>query len=230
MRIHNLVEFQITDEGLDFLREEGFEYDGPLELCDRNQAHQVANQGMAQSAQDATNAQNANAATNTAVGQYSQRLADFMRYGRQTYGANGEYMRDQNTIANTTAAAATKGAEGDMALNSMRTGENTAGYAAADQEARRQSERDVTSQLATADASRLKELTAINQYGVQASQFPAQVQAQLYGTSTSGEAANLNPAANAAKTPSFLDTLGSDTAGAIASWASRPGSGGGSKV
>src|SRR5580704_5672852 len=127
MRIHKLLEFKITDQGLELLREEGFEYSGPLELADRGQSTKVANQGMAQSAQDQTNAQTALASTNSAVGQYNQRLTDFMRFGRQTYGANGEYMRDQNTLANTTAAAGEKATEGALALNSMRTGENTAG-------------------------------------------------------------------------------------------------------
>jgi hypothetical protein len=217
MRIHTRLEFQITTEGLELVREEGFDYCGPLARCDRGQSKQVAQQGMSQSSEDQANAGAALQKTNADLTSYNQRLSDFMRFGRQTYGANGEYMRDQNTLATTTAAAGAKGLEGDLALNAMRTGGNTAGYAATDAESRRQSSRDLTSQLAQADTNRLQQLTSINQYGVQASALPAEVQAQLYGTSTGGAANELNPAANAAKTPSGWDVFGQDLAQGVGS-------------
>jgi hypothetical protein len=65
--------------------------------------------------------------------------------------------------------------------------------------------RDLTDRLAGADADRLSRLTAINQYGVQASAVPAEVQASLYGTGTGGSGSQLSTAADAAKTPSFWD-------------------------
>jgi hypothetical protein len=171
----------------------------------RAESKKVANQGMAQSATDQANARAALGKTNSSLAKYSSNLDSFMRFGRATYGKNGEFMRDANTVANTTAAAGATSLKGDLALNAQRTGENTAGYADTAAESKRQSERDLTSGLVGADADRLKQLTAVNQYGVQASALPAGVQAGLYGTSTGGSGSQLSTAADAAKTPSFWD-------------------------
>jgi hypothetical protein len=171
----------------------------------RSESHQVAEQGMHQSAEDQARAGASFTAANKSLGDYSKNLDSFMRFGRQTYGANGEYMRDQNTIANTTAAAGSNAIAGRIANNAMRTGANTAGMASTVAEAQRAGERDMTSQLAGADADRLSKLTALNQYGVQASALPAGIQASMYGTGSSGSAAQLNPASSAAKTPGFMD-------------------------
>ena len=192
----------------------GAEYSGPLELCDRGQSKAVANQGMQQSAQDQANAEAALSATQGALGTYQKNLNNFMNFGRKTYGAGGEFARDQNTIANTTAAAGSNRIGGDLALNAMRTGENTGNYANALAESKRAASRDMTAQLASADAERLAKLTGVEQYGVQASALPADVQASLYGTSTSGSGSQLGTAANAAKTPGFWDTFAGDIVGA----------------
>jgi hypothetical protein len=73
----------------------------------------------------------------------------------------------------------------------MCSGENTSGFAGTAAESQRQSSRDLTNQLVTADADRLKQLTVINQFGVQASALPASIQAGLYGTGTSGASGEL---------------------------------------
>lgn len=180
----------------------------------RTESTKVANQGMQQSAQDQANAQAALTQTNSNLKKYSDNLDNFMKFGRDTYGAGGEYMKDQNTLANTTAAAGTTNLAGNLALNRLRTGENTAGYAGTVAESGRQSQRDLTDRLAGADATRLQNLTGINQFGVQASGLPAEVQASLYGTSTGGSGNQLSSASSAAKTPGFWDTFAPALAGA----------------
>ena len=147
----------------------------------RSESKKVANQGMAQSSQDHANAQSALASANKSLAKHSSTLDSFMNFGRKTYGAGGEFMKDQNTLANTTAAAGTSGVAGNLALNALRMGENTSGYANTVAESARQSSRDLIDHLAGADADRLSRLTAINQFGVQASALPAEVQAGLYG-------------------------------------------------
>lgn len=174
----------------------------------RTQANATAAQGQAQSGQNAQNAQQALSATNTDLTNYSNNLTNFMKFGRQTYGKNGEFMRDQNTLANTTASAGNQAIQGNLALNAMRTGANTANYANTAASSQRSAEQNLTNQLASADAQRLQNLTNINQYGVQASALPAQIQAQLYGTSTGGEAGNLGAAASASQVPGWWDTNG----------------------
>lgn len=179
----------------------------------RSESAQISKQSAANSAQDQGNAQTAIAATNKSLQDYSSNLKNFMGFGRKTYGQGGEFMKDQNAIANTTAAAGSNAIKGNVALNSMRTGENTAGDAASIAESQRGAERDMTSQLAGADASRLDKLTAINQYGVQASALPASVQSGLYGTSLGGSNQAEGTAASAAQaSPGFWDVFGQDVA------------------
>lgn len=207
MKIYSLIQGKWIDGRYVATYREGFEYSGPIARFDRGQSKQVAQQGMAQSAQDQANATGALANTNTALQNYNTGLNRFMQFGRQTYGPNGEFMRDTNTLANTTAAAGSKGIGANLALNAMRTGDNTANYANVAAESQRQADRDLTTQLAQADQSRLAQLTAINQYGVDASKFPATVQAGLYGQSTGGASSNLGPASSAAGQPSLGQSL-----------------------
>src|SRR5713226_562142 len=214
MRISTFVHYRWIDGAYRLIREEGFEYSGPLALADRGQAKAVSQQGRTQSAQDQANAQASLAATNKSVGDYNRNLGSFMKFGRATYGPNGEFLRDQNTLANTTAAAGANKIGGDLATNAFRTGENTAGYAGTLAESQREASRNLAAQLAKSDADRLEKLTALEQYGVDASKFPAGVYEALYGTGTSGSAAQLNPAAKAAAQPSFFQQFGQDIIGA----------------
>ena len=173
----------------------------------RSESHQVTEQSLAQSQQDQNNAQTALGQTNSAVTGYNNNLNNFLKFGRQVYGTNGEYMRDQNTLANETASAGATATGGDLALNNMRTGENTAGYATTEAAAKNQASQNVENDLAQADANRLQQLTAVNQYGVQASALPAEVYSSLYGSSLSGTSGQSSAAANAAKTPGFWDSF-----------------------
>ena len=165
----------------------------------RTESKQAFQQSSSQSAQDQANAQAALAATNKSVGDYTKNVDNFMRFGRRTFGANGEYMKDQNVLATTTAKAGSDKIGGDLALNAMRTGENTSGYAGTLAESQRQGSRDLTDQLARADANRLSQLTAVNQYGVDAAKFPAQVYGSLYGQGTSAAGNEMGSASSAAK-------------------------------
>jgi hypothetical protein len=212
-----ITTFALYDWDGSLISEESFEYEGPIALCDRAQSKQVANQGMQQSAQNQENAQANLAATNNAVAAQQDATKRFMQFGRKTYGANGEFARTQNTIANTAAAAGSRATEGGLALHALRTGENTAGYATAAGENRRAASRDVTDQLARADSTRLDKLTAIQGIGLDASKFPAGVYSGLYGTSTGGAGSQLSSASNAAKTPGFWDEFAPALAGAAGS-------------
>jgi hypothetical protein len=180
----------------------------------RAETTQAQKQSIAQSAQDQANAQAALKDTNKSLSDYSGNLDNFLSFGRRTYGQGGEFMKDQNAIATGTAAAGSNAIKGDLALHTMATGENTGGYAGSVAESRRQAERDMTSQLAGADATRLQNLTNINQYGVDASKFPAQVQAGLYGSGIAGASHATQPGA-----PGFWD----QNSGGLASSAATVG-------
>lgn len=180
----------------------------------RSQSNQAFQQSEGQSAQDQANAQSSIAGANKSLTDYSSNLDNFMKFGRDTYGQNGEFARDENTIANTTASAGAKSTAADLALNKLRTGANSASYAPTLASSRNQQEQNLTNQLATADATRLQNLTGINQFGVQASALPAQIQSSLYGTSLSGATGTGGNAVSAAKYPGFMEEFGQDLAGA----------------
>lgn len=179
----------------------------------RSQSAQISQQSEQNAQQNQGNAQAALGSTNAALTKYSSDVDNFMKFGRQTYGANGTYMKDQNAIATTGAAAGSNAIKGNLALHSMATGENTGGYAGSVAESQRQAQRDLTGTLANADATRLQNLTAINQQGVQDSALPAQVQASLYGTSLGGSNSAMSTAESAsAASPGFWDVFGQDVA------------------
>lgn len=163
------------------------------------QSKKVSNQALGTSSGLLNNANTAFSNTGNAVNKFNQNLDNFMRFGRRTYGANGEFARDLNTQATTTAAAGNNALRGDLALNAMRTGANTTGYANTEAEARRQGQRDLTDQLAKGDQQRLAALTQVENTGLDASKFPAQVYSSLYGPSSSGAVGALNPAASSAR-------------------------------
>lgn len=179
----------------------------------RSQSQAISDQSKQNAAADQANAQTALTATNSALKNYSDNLNNFMKFGRQTYGANGEFMKDQNTINTTGAAAGSQAIKGNVALHAMQTGENTGGYAGSEAESQRAADKDLTSTMATADQTRLSNLTAINQAGVQASALPAEVQSSLYGTSLGGGNTAMGTAASAsAAAPGFMDVFGQDMA------------------
>jgi hypothetical protein len=214
MRVHTVLIFQMTDSGLTLLKEEGYEYCGPIAKCDRSQAKATNKQALGDASQDQSNAQGALSATNTALGQYSSNLSNYMTGANKTFGANGDMMNTENTLANSTAAAGTGALKGNLALNATRTGANTANYANTVAQSQRQSGQAVTNQLAQANLSRLQQLNQAQQFGVQASAVPAQIQAGIYGSSTSGANGALGSAAQSAQVPGFVDSLTTSLIGA----------------
>lgn len=181
----------------------------------RSESKQISKDSAGKSAEDQARAGAAFDSTVNSINKYSSNLDNFMKFGRATYGDNGEYMRDQNTIATGAAKAGANKVGADLATNAMRTGDNTANYAPAVATAQRDASQDLTQTLANADASRLQQLTNINQYGVQASALPAQVQSSLYGTSLGGSNSAAGTAASAsAAAPGFFDEFGNSIIGA----------------
>lgn len=173
----------------------------------RSESKQAFQQSQAAAKQDQANAQTALGSTNTAVNNYNQNLKKFLRFGRRTYGANGEFAKTTNAQATQAAAAGSNAMAGDLALNRLRTGENTAGYASALAEERRKASQDLTNTEVNANADRLNKLASIEQTGLQASQFPAGVYSSLYGTSTNAANGQQSSATEAAKTPGFWDQM-----------------------
>lgn len=182
----------------------------------RSQSSNVEKQATGNSAEDQARAGAAFKSTVNSINNYSGNLDKFMKFGRATYGDNGEFMRDQNTIATGAAKAGANKVGADLATNAMRTGANTANYAPAVATAQRDASQDLTQTLASADADRLSKLTAINQYGVQASSLPSQVYSSLYGPSVGGSNTALGVGESAAaNSPSMLDFISKNASEAL---------------
>lgn len=179
----------------------------------RDQQKKVTNAGLANSAADQANAAASFAGTNKALGDYSNRLNEFI--AANPYKAGGEFAQDQSQIAASAADTSSNAIRDKLARDAITSGENTGGYANNVAEAQRQATRDQATHMAGADASRIGAKSAYDKAGLDASALPADLQARLYGTSISGANGALGVAGDSAKTPSFLDRLGGSFADAF---------------
>jgi hypothetical protein len=172
----------------------------------RSESKQVTQQSLDTSKNFQNQANQSFAATQGAIGDYQNRLNNFL--ARNPYTPGGEFQRNQNLINASTADAGNAAMKNTLDLAAQRSGENTAGFANNVAEAQRQTSRDLADQMAKADQARIDKETGIQQFGVQASALPADMQAKLYGTGAGESVGALNPAANAARTPGFWDEFG----------------------
>jgi hypothetical protein len=172
----------------------------------RGDSKKVTNAGLANSAADQANAAASFAGTNKAIGDYSNRLNEFI--GANPYKAGGEFAQDQSQIAASAADTSSSAIRDKLARDAITSGENTGGYANNVAEAQRQATRDQATHMAGADATRIGAKSAYDKAGLDASALPADLQARLYVTSISGANGALGVAGDASKTPSFLDRLG----------------------
>ena len=179
----------------------------------RSESKQVTQQSLDTSKNFQNQANQSFAATQGAIGDYQNRLNNFLAGNPYTPG--GEFQRNQNLINASTADAGNAAMKITLDLAAQRSGENTAGFANNVAEAQRQTSRDLADQMAKADQARIDKETGIQQFGVQASALPADMQARLYGTGAGESVGALNPAANAAKTPGFWDEFGDSFASSL---------------
>lgn len=176
----------------------------------RGQEKKVVNAGLANSATDQANAGASFAATNNEIGDYKNRLNTFIN--ANPYKAGGEFAQDQSQIAASAADTSSSAIRDQLVRTAQTSGENTGGYANNVAEAQRAATRDQATTMANADASRIGSKGAYDKAGLDASALPADLQSRLYGTALGGANGALGVAGGAAKTPSFMDTLGSSFA------------------
>src|SRR5215472_311088 len=158
----------------------------------RSESKQVTQQSLDTSKNFQNQANQSFAATQGAIGDYQNRLNNFL--ARNPYTPGGEFQRNQTLINASTADAGNAAMKNTLDLAAQRSGENTAGFANNVAEAQRQTSRDLADQMAKADQARIDKETGIQQFGVQASALPADMQARLYGTGAGESVGALNPA------------------------------------
>lgn len=144
------------------------------------------------------------------VGQYQQQLGQYA--AENPYGAGGEFATDQNRILANTSDAMAKSAGSYLESQAARTGQNPAGAIGATEAIAQQNTRDLGAAEANADAQRIADAAGYNRSALAGyaavpgmQEGIAKGEGDLYGTA-------LGVQESAAKTPSFMDTLGSSFA------------------
>ena len=174
----------------------------------RSESKQAFNDSQAAQQQTAAQAQQALDSTNTAMGDYKNKLNDLMNFGRSTYAPGGEYDRENTLLGTSVSSGGAESSADQLNDYDKRTGNmNAAQMGAAAEEIARGNRRGLTDFLAGAAQDRMNKQTALEQYGVQASALPADVYSRIYGPATGGRSSALGNETNAAQTPSFWDTF-----------------------
>jgi hypothetical protein len=129
------------------------------------------------------------------------------------YTKGGEFDQTiNNGLANVSDAGANSLA-GALQAQARRTGQNSVADAATAAAGAQQNTRDLSSDLAHAQQSRIAGEAGYNQAALGASALPVSANQSLYGTSSNAADSLLGDETQAAKTPSFWDEVGSGVAG-----------------
>ena len=179
----------------------------------RGQSGQAFDTAQGQESTDQGESQESFSGANAAIENYQNSLSKFV--SSNPYTSGGEYDRTILPALSQTEQAGASSVRGALQSNAARTGENAAGSAASAASAEEQSTRDLATEEAGAEQTRISDEAGYNQQGVQMASEPISAEEGLFGTSTSGANSAEGNATNAAKTPSFWDTLGDSFASGL---------------
>lgn len=191
----------------------------------RQQSTQTYNTASSQNATNFGNAQSAFGQTQNDIGDYKNQLAKYV--SSNPYAQGGQYDATINPqLANTSDAGANSLA-GALQSQAKRTGQNSAAALATANSGAQANTRQLSSDLASAQQSRINSDAGYNETALNATAVPAQQESSLYGTSGSQANQELGTEEDAAKTPSFWDEVGGGIAGGLGKGLSyNSGSGG----
>jgi hypothetical protein len=179
----------------------------------RGQENQVISEAQGQNATQAANAQNSYNQTQGDITNYQDQLGKFA--AGNPYGEGGEYQTSQNKIAANTSDAAALAAGQAMQSSAVRTGQNAGGAIAATEAGAQANERNLSTQEAQQNASRIASEAGYNKNVLSATATPAQLESGLVGTESKGAEGDLGVQQDASKTPGFWDTLGDSFAASL---------------
>jgi hypothetical protein len=159
--------------------------------------------------QNTTQNANSNTSYNTAqqdVGQYESELGKFD--ASNPYQQGGEYQTSQNAALSDTAAGADQQAAQTIQGAAARTGQNQGGAIAATESVEEANARSQMQNQAQANQNRISSEAGYNETALSAAAKPEEMEAQLSQQQGQLGQGELNTAEDAAKTPSFMDELG----------------------
>ena len=172
----------------------------------RAQQGQVFNQTSGESKQAFGDTENSLKLAQTDVGNYQSQLAQYAK--ANPYVAGGEFQSDQNRVLGNTADAQAQAAGARLQSQAARTGQNPAGAIAATEAMQQENERSLAGQEAAADASRIGQQAEYNKGVLGATAVPVGMETQIAGEQAGLYKGALGAEEDAARTPSFMDTLG----------------------
>lgn len=206
----------LPDGGLEFVSEEGFDYDGPLALCDRGQSKDANKQATSfANANEGMGAQSF-ASGNAAIGAENQEAYNKWARDSAEFAPGGEFAQVQQGNED----AATAGGKGstddymrDYAAHTG-IGPTTSQMIASSEEAGRANQRDEAQAARDDEMKRLAGLDAANKDWINSKQQVAADYAGYYAPSIGGATGQTGNAIQAAKEPSFWDMYLQDASAA----------------
>lgn len=174
----------------------------------RSESKQAYNDSRAAQQQMAAQAGQALEKTGAAMASFDNNLQNFLNLGRSNYTPGGEYDRENTLLGASVASGGAESSADQLNNFDKRTGNmNSAQTAAAAEEIARSNQRGLTDFMSSADKDRMDRQMAVEQYGVQASELPAEIYSRLYGIATGGRSGALSNETSAAQTPGFWDSF-----------------------
>lgn len=189
----------------------------------RSQQGSVLNQATGQNATYNANAQTSYNNAQTDEGNFESQLGEYA--AANPYVEGGQYQTSTNKVLANTADAGAQSAGNAIQSAAVRTGQNPAGAIAATEAMQEQNERNLSSQEGEATADRIGKQAEYNTNVLNASEQPANFEAQLASQQASAAQGTLNTEEQAAQTPSFEDELGNGLIQAGVSFAGGYGKG-----
>ena len=177
----------------------------------RSQQSAVYNQTKGESGQAFGDAENAYKLAQTDVGNYETQLG---RYASENpYLPGGEFQNTENEIAANTSDAAARSAGAYLQSEAARTGQNPASSIGATREMEQQGARNLTAEEAGANRERIGAEAGYNKSVLAGSEFPVQAESEIAHGQGGLYSGALGSEESAAKSPSFLDELGTSLIG-----------------
>ena len=179
----------------------------------RGQSTQAFNTASGDNATDFGNAQSAFGSTEDALGNYNNQLAKFVSGNPYTQG--GEFDQTINPGLTNVSDAGANSLAGALQSQARRTGQNSAADAATAETGAEQNTRNLSSDLARAQQTRIGDEAGYNQTALGATALPVSANQSLYATAQNAADGTLGDETQAAKTPGFWDELGTSVAGSL---------------
>jgi hypothetical protein len=172
----------------------------------RAQQGQVFKQTQGEQGTAFSDSENAYTKAQTDIGNYQSQLGKYAASNPYTQG--GEFQTDTNRVLANTADSSATSAGARLQGIAARTGQNPGGATAATEEMQNQNERNLGGQEAEAERMRLGEKANYDKGVLTATAAPVSMEESIASGQAGMFGHALGAESDAAKTPSFMDTLG----------------------